>query len=170
MARLTKNQVLTTLDGKNIKVIDKLGEGGQGFVYKIKCENKNYALKWYKKPCDDSFYKNLCDNVKRGAPAATFLWPLAITEKDSDGSFGYVMKLCPKRYPLGVGYPYGYSDLLHAAYNLSIRRIWPLRRRHVSHAEVLQETEGTGSRPQRPDRCEHSSDWRADGSGSADSG
>ena len=98
MARLTKNQVLTTLDVKNIKVIDKLGEGGQGIVYKIKCENKNYALKWYKKPCDDSFYKNLCDNVKRGAPAATFLWPLAITEKDSDGSFGYVMKLCPKRY------------------------------------------------------------------------
>ena len=98
MARLTKNQVLTTLDGKNIKVVDKLGEGGQGIVYKIKCENKNYALKWYRKPCDDSFYKNLCDNVKRGAPAATFLWPLAITEKDSDGSFGYVMKLCPKRY------------------------------------------------------------------------
>ena len=61
MARLRKDQIISTVDGKTIKVLGRIGEGGQGIVYKIKCENKNYALKWYKKPCDDSFYKNLCD-------------------------------------------------------------------------------------------------------------
>lgn len=98
MARLTKNQMLTTLDGKSIKVIEKLGEGGQGIVYKIMCDNRKYALKWYKKTCDEAFYKNLCDNVNRRAPTDTFLWPLAITEKDNDGCFGYVMRLCPKKF------------------------------------------------------------------------
>ena len=98
MSRLTKNQVLNTLDGESIKVINKLGEGGQGIVYEIKYNNKRYALKWYKKAPEKEFYDNLCENVKRGSPADTFLWPLAITEKDSNGCFGYVMKLCSKKY------------------------------------------------------------------------
>lgn len=98
MARLTKNQVLNTLDGKTIKVVDKLGEGGQGIVYKIKCDNKFFALKWYKKCPPAAFYNNLKKNAEAGSPAETFLWPLAITEKDTDGCFGYVMKLCPPSY------------------------------------------------------------------------
>ena len=98
MARLRKNEVIKTIDGKDIKVLELLGAGGQGTVYKVNYEGKKYALKWYKKPAEDAFYKNLQDNVKRGAPAETFLWPLAITEKDKDGCFGYVMKLCPKKY------------------------------------------------------------------------
>lgn len=98
MARLRKNEVIKTIDGKDIKVLELLGAGGQGTVYKVNYEGKKYALKWYKKPAEDAFYKNLQDNVKRGAPAETFLWPLAITEKDKDCCFGYVMKLCPKKY------------------------------------------------------------------------
>ena len=98
MARLRKDEVIKTIDGKDIKVLEILGSGGQGTVYKVNYEGKKYALKWYKKPAENEFYKNLCENVKRGAPASTFLWPLAITEKDSDGCFGYVMKLCPKKY------------------------------------------------------------------------
>lgn len=98
MARLKKNETVKTIDGQTIKVLEILGSGGQGIVYKVNYAGKKYALKWYKKPMDRAFYENLAENIKRGSPAKTFLWPLAITEKTHDGSFGYVMELCPKKY------------------------------------------------------------------------
>ena len=33
--------------GKTAQVIDKIGEGGQGIVYSVKIDGKDYALKWY---------------------------------------------------------------------------------------------------------------------------
>lgn len=101
MARLKKNSVVKTVLGESVTVLEKLGEGGQGIVYKVQWHGDNYALKWYAKGVGknaDAFYKNLKNNVEKGAPAPTFLWPLAITEIDSDGCFGYVMKLRPKEY------------------------------------------------------------------------
>lgn len=98
MAKLITKQVIKTTDGKDIRVLEKIGEGGQGSVYKVSYDGKTYALKWYKKPVEEAFYKNLVSNAKRRAPADTFLWPLAITEKNKAGCFGYVMKLCPKTY------------------------------------------------------------------------
>ena len=98
MVRLTKNEVLKTVDGQEIKIVDILGEGGQGIVYKVDFNNQDYALKWYKKAPPDGFYENLKENTKSGTPADTFLWPLAITERNANGCFGYVMKLCPTHY------------------------------------------------------------------------
>jgi serine/threonine protein kinase len=81
--------------GGMAKVQDKLGEGGQGAVYKVKVGGEDYALKWYhakaiSKP--DAFYKNLENNINKGAPSGAFLWPIYLTEK-KDGRFGYVMNL-----------------------------------------------------------------------------
>lgn len=98
MARLRKNQIISTVDGKTIKVLERIGEGGQGIVYKVLYDNKKYALKWYKKNPSKKFYDNLKENSETGAPADTFLWPLSITACDEDGSFGYVMELCPPNY------------------------------------------------------------------------
>lgn len=98
MARLRKNQVISTVDGKPIKVLERIGDGGQGIVYKVLYDKKQYALKWYKKSCSKEFYDNLKENTETGSPADTFLWPLAITECDDDGCFGYIMKLCPSNY------------------------------------------------------------------------
>ena len=33
--------------GKTAKIVKKLGEGGQGVVYSVKIDGKDYALKWY---------------------------------------------------------------------------------------------------------------------------
>ena len=101
MGELQKDQVIKTKGFKNVKVIEKLGEGGQGIVYRVDYGGKEMALKWFKadawkKP--EAVYENLRNNINRGSPAeGVFLWPVDITEWD-DGTFGYVMDLRPKEY------------------------------------------------------------------------
>lgn len=98
MSRLKIGTTIQTVLGEDIKIVSELGNGGQGYVYKVKFRNDDYALKWYKRPESDEFYDNINENVKKGAPASTFLWPLAITKKDQKGCFGYIMRLRPNGY------------------------------------------------------------------------
>lgn len=101
MAELENNRIIRTSEGEEIKVLEEIGRGGQGIVYKVSFREKDYALKWYWEGVDndgEKFYENLEKNVEAGSPAKTFLWPMALTEKDSDGCFGYVMDLRPKNY------------------------------------------------------------------------
>lgn len=86
-----------TTGGMTCKVIEELGRGGQGVVYKVEVGGKPMALKWYHIPPDDKFYKNLQKNVDAGAPSEAFIWPLFLTQKEN-GSYGYVMKLRPSGY------------------------------------------------------------------------
>ena len=86
--------------GGELEVIQKLGEGGQGIVYKVNYNGKQLALKWYfinKLSNPDKFYRNIQNNIKQGAPTSAFLWPLEITEY-FEGSFGYLMELRPDVY------------------------------------------------------------------------
>ncbi|MBQ0003928.1 MAG: hypothetical protein KBT21_10395 [Treponema sp.] len=93
--------------GKTAVITDKLGEGGQGIVYSVKIDGKDYALKWYtfKFQNKKGFRKNLQENIKNGAPDNKFLWPLYLTE-EKNNSFGYVMELRPKRFS-------DFSDILN---------------------------------------------------------
>lgn len=93
-------------NGDEITVKSKIGEGGQGAVYKVLYSGKEYALKWYLpnylkglKPNCDRFYSNLERNVTSGSPSDAFLWQkaIAITGKHSKG-FGYIMDLRPQKY------------------------------------------------------------------------
>ena len=86
--------------GGQVQITDILGSGGQGTVYKVAYNGKEYALKWYhksslKNPVD--FKRNLGANAAKGAPNKNFLWPLYLTE-ELGGSFGYVMELRPKEF------------------------------------------------------------------------
>lgn len=97
---LKKGDKIRLTSGDDIMIKAKLGEGGQGRVYKVEYKGKEYALKWYfikkiKEP--KRFYENLKNNVIKGSPSKEFLWPLAITE-EQNGSFGYIMDLRPKEY------------------------------------------------------------------------
>ena len=49
MPSLRRGATLRTLDGEGLQVVDLLGEGGQGFIYRIRFREEYYALKWYKK-------------------------------------------------------------------------------------------------------------------------
>ena len=94
MSELQKDQVIQTKGFKTVKVIEQLGEGGQGIVYRVDYGGKPMALKWFKtdawkKP--EAVFENLKNNIDRGSPAeGVFLWPKDITEW-VDGTFGYVM-------------------------------------------------------------------------------
>ncbi len=95
-----KGDKITLVNGDVAKVIEKLGEGGQGAVYRVKIGNREYALKWYHKDSvagAKKFYKNLENNIAHGAPSEAFLWPMFLTEP-MGGSFGYVMELRPGNY------------------------------------------------------------------------
>lgn len=45
----------------------------------------------------DWFYRNLEENVTKGAPSEAFLWPEYLTTKQK-GTYGYIMKLRPQGY------------------------------------------------------------------------
>lgn len=95
-----KGQQIKTASGGQCEVIEKLGEGGQGIVYKVAYNGKPLALKWYfsnKLSNADKFYRNIENNIKKGPPTDSFLWPLEITER-YEGSFGYLMELRPAAY------------------------------------------------------------------------
>lgn len=100
MKEFQKGQRIKTVSGGELEVIQKLGEGGQGVVYKVNYNGKPLALKWYfgnKLNNADKFYRNIQNNIKQGAPTNAFLWPLEITEY-FEGSFGYLMELRPPEY------------------------------------------------------------------------
>ena len=66
--------------GGEAKVLAEFGSGGQGTVYKVSYNGKEYALKWYHKDVfkdkAKDFYHNLENNIQKGAPTKDFLWPL----------------------------------------------------------------------------------------------
>lgn len=93
-------------NGGTVTVKSKIGEGGQGSVYKVDYDGKDYALKWYLptylkslKPNCKKFYQNLVDNVTSSSPSDQFLWmkAVAVTGAHSKG-FGYIMDLRPQNY------------------------------------------------------------------------
>jgi DNA-binding helix-hairpin-helix protein with protein kinase domain len=100
MADLEDGFTIKTKAFKTVKVQQKLGEGGQGAVYKVDYNGQSKALKWYtgkKFASPDKFYANLENNIKLGKPTKAFLWPEDVTEKDGE-AFGYLMDLFPPEY------------------------------------------------------------------------
>jgi serine/threonine protein kinase len=108
MATLKKGDRVQLANGNSIELLKKLGEGGQGTVYKVDYAGTEYALKWYKssylkdlntrhKQGKKYFKENIEKNIAKGSPNDKFLWPIAITN-DMGGCFGYIMGLRPQGY------------------------------------------------------------------------
>ncbi|MDR1559853.1 MAG: serine/threonine-protein kinase [Clostridiales bacterium] len=92
--------------GGELEILQVLGDGGQGTVYKAAYSSREYALKWYKleylkdlesKGILDKFKENIRENIKNGPPSDKFIWPLMLAA-DHEDSFGYLMALKPDNY------------------------------------------------------------------------
>lgn len=97
MKEFKQNEKIELKVGNSITVKRKLGEGGQGIVYLVEMNGKQYALKWYTHDCSKDFYNNLDNNIKNGAPTASFLWPQFLTVW-KEKRFGYIMALRTDEY------------------------------------------------------------------------
>ena len=86
MKELKPNEIVSLTNGSKAKIIEKLGQGGQGIVYKVELAGQKMALKWYINPPGKKFYKNLEENVTKGAPSDAFLWPEYLTVQKGQGS------------------------------------------------------------------------------------
>lgn len=97
MIELKPKDKVTLTNGSFATIIKELGRGGQGIVYQVEVNDQTMALKWYLNLMNDKFYRNLEENITKGAPSDAFLWPEYLTTKQN-GSFGYIMKLRPQGY------------------------------------------------------------------------
>lgn len=99
--------------GGSAKILDILGSGGQGTVYRAEYSEKEYALKIYfpnKLKSPEIFRENLRELTESKNSDSAFLMPLMLTDR-IDGSFGFMMNLIPKEYK-------PFSDILNARVKL----------------------------------------------------
>ena len=99
--------------GGSAKILDILGSGGQGTVYRAEYSGKEYALKIYfpnKLKSPEIFRENLRELTESKNSDSAFLMPLMLTDR-IDGSFGFMMNLIPKEYK-------PFSDILNARVKL----------------------------------------------------
>lgn len=89
--------LLISTRGQQYQVLEKLGEGGQGEVYKVVSNGNSFALKWYFKKCATKKQRDILENLMlKGSPDECFLWPTDIIDKGN--VFGYVMPLRTSEY------------------------------------------------------------------------
>jgi DNA-binding helix-hairpin-helix protein with protein kinase domain len=106
---LQKGQLVTaeTLH-HTLTVQEKLGEGGQGEVYRVTDDQADYALKWYNLEQSTKEQKEAVRYlVKHGAPKGIagqrFIWPLDVITINKAIQFGYLMPLIDTQHFAELG-------------------------------------------------------------------
>lgn len=101
MTSLKKGDRVKIKFGSEAVVKEELGAGGQGTVFRVQYNGKDYALKWYHNGFLGNrlkvFFDNMQNNIDKGSPSDKFLWPICLTEIINN-SFGYIMDLRPSGY------------------------------------------------------------------------
>ncbi|MFZ9753542.1 MAG: protein kinase domain-containing protein [Cyanobium sp.] len=106
-----------------VQVIQLLGSGGQGQVFKVTYAGEAMALKWYFPSClsrDPGLKDRLWQCSRSAEPNASFLWPILVLDPTPkcrsalalpEQSFGYLMKLRPPAYGAAVEHIAGRMEI-----------------------------------------------------------
>lgn len=95
MNLLSVNSRIRLEDSREATVVQFLGEGAQGAVYKVTVDGELKALKWFRHMPDTTFLNNVRKNIIDRAPSPHFLWPEGLTRVKNDRQ-GYIMPLKPE--------------------------------------------------------------------------
>ncbi len=88
--------VVTKRARQPCEILEFIGGGGQGEVYRAMLGRSDIAVKWYFPTAStESQRLALGQLVRRPAPSTAFLWPLDLADSDRAPGFGYVMALRP---------------------------------------------------------------------------
>ena len=80
-------------------IVDFIGGGGQGEVYRADLRGEMVAVKWYRPALAGPLqHKALDELIVKGPPSKAFLWPLDFVTKPESNSFGYIMPLRDPRF------------------------------------------------------------------------
>jgi eukaryotic-like serine/threonine-protein kinase len=92
---LQTGQRLTTESSRTeCDVLEFLGGGAQGEVYRAGFGGRQVALKWYLPQCATPRQRASLELLTRnGPPDARFLWPMELASSPSAPGFGYIMPL-----------------------------------------------------------------------------
>ena len=92
-----KNGMTLPCSAGTVRVMDYLGDGGQGEVYRVELNGRQFALKYYYNDvCNREFKANIQSIIDRPINSEAFAWPLYMVENGEQ--FGYIMKLRPEGY------------------------------------------------------------------------
>jgi serine/threonine protein kinase len=93
------DEVWTSRTKHSCRIVDFIGGGGQGEVFRAELAGDPIAVKWYHPSSISDWQRQALQKlVVRPAPSAAFLWPLDIADSGQHPGFGYVMALRPAQY------------------------------------------------------------------------
>ncbi|BEP28762.1 protein kinase domain-containing protein [Helicovermis profundi] len=102
--KISLGSLVKSNTGKRYYLKEMLGFGGQGEVFRVTFENKEYALKWYYPNIATEKQFNLIKKlISIGPPNDNFLWPTEIVVDSRFHGFGYIMKIRENRFKGIVG-------------------------------------------------------------------
>jgi len=86
--------------GASLIVEERIGEGGQGVVHRVRLNGVPFAVKWYRAgPGTVAARKAIAALVERGGPPhPAFIWPIDLVTSAKLPGFGYLMQLLDARF------------------------------------------------------------------------
>ncbi|PWT90879.1 MAG: serine/threonine protein kinase [Proteobacteria bacterium] len=92
-------KVITKSSGVECTLVEYLGGGGQGDVYRAEMAGRFVAVKWYlSRSATERQRASIELLVRKGPPTDRFLWPLELVSCPGVRDFGYMMPLRESRF------------------------------------------------------------------------